>query len=263
LWIVNSQSDVSGHCKKTKVKLNKQDDNIKTDRQMKKTGLTFIMLLTLSFIGKAQTTRYFEFSTNCGVGNWQDTTFIASTSNQVVIDTVLANIARPLNQRNFINGPIDYGNGGHNHNASHWFLWHFIPNQWSLVELAIEVCDGCPYTDVDTDTAYWVGNIGQFCPWSGRPVREVSNPLGINDPIFENEILLYPNPAKDELNLKWNASNNFSVTIFNSIGQELSTFILSKDKSIIDISELQNGLYFLKVNDGNKTGIKKLIVDEK
>jgi hypothetical protein len=63
--------------------------------------------------------------------------------------------------------------------------------------------------------------------------------------------------------LKWNASNNFSVTIFNSIGQELSTFILSKDKSIIDISELQNGLYFLKVNDGNKTGIKKLIVDEK
>jgi hypothetical protein len=87
--------------------------------------------------------------------------------------------------------------------------------------------------------------------------------LGINDPIFENEILLYPNPAKDELNLKWNASNNISVTIFNSIGQELSTLILTKDKSIIDISELQNGLYFLKVNDGNKTGIKKLIVDEK
>ena len=254
---------VSGHCKKTKVKLNKQNNNIETDRQMKKTGLTLIMLLTLGFIGKAQTTRYFEFSTTCGHGNWQDTTFIASTSNQIIIDSVLANLARPINQRNFINGPIDYGNGGHNHNANHWFLWHFIPNQWSLVELAIEVCDGCPYTDVDADTAYWVGTVGQFCPWSGRPVREVSNPLGINDPIFENEISLYPNPAKDELNLKWNNLNNISVTIFNSVGQNLSTIILSKDKSIIDISGLQNGLYFLKINNGNKTGIKKLIIDGK
>ena len=148
---------------------------------MKKTGLTFIMLLTMCFIGKAQTTRYFEFSTTCGHGNWQDTTFIASTSNQIIIDSVLANLARPLNQRNFINGPIDYGNGGHNHNANHWFLWHFIPNQWNLAEVAIELCDGCPYTDVDADTAYWVGTVGQFCPWSGRPVREVADPiLGIN-----------------------------------------------------------------------------------
>jgi hypothetical protein len=80
----------------------------------------------------------------------------------------------------------------------------------------MEVCDGCPYTDVDADTAYWVGTVGQFCPWSGRPVREVADPiLGINDPIFENEILLYPNPAKDELNLKWNNLINISVTIFN------------------------------------------------
>ncbi|MFZ4785985.1 MAG: T9SS type A sorting domain-containing protein [Flavobacteriales bacterium] len=54
-----------------------------------------------------------------------------------------------------------------------------------------------------------------------------------------------------------------SVTIFNSIGQELSTIFLSKDKSIIDLSELQDGLYFLKINDGNKTGIKKLIIDGK
>jgi hypothetical protein len=230
---------------------------------MKKVGLTFIMLLALGFVGKAQTTRYFEFSTVCGNGNWQDTTFIASASNQVLIDTVLANLARPLNQRKFINGPIDYGNGEHNNNANHWFLWHFIPNQWDLVEQAIELCDGCPYTDIDLDTAYWVGIVGQFCPWSSRPVREVSNPLGINEPILENEILLFPNPTKGELNLKWNDMNNISVTIFNSTGQQLSTYFLSNDKSIIDISELQNGLYFLKINNGYKTGIKKLIVNGK
>jgi hypothetical protein len=52
-------------------------------------------------------------------------------------------------------------------------------------------------------------------------------------------------------------------TIIMQIGQELSKFFLSNNKSIIDISELQNGLYFLKINDGNKTGIKKLIINGK
>ncbi|SNR58370.1 Por secretion system C-terminal sorting domain-containing protein [Lutibacter agarilyticus] len=227
---------------------------------MNKLKLTITLLLTIGFIGKAQTTRYFEFSTNCGSGNWQDTTFIAATSNQVLIDTVLANIAKPFNQRKFINGNIDYGNGGYNHNASHWFLWHFIPNEWDLTEMAIEVCDGCPYTDVDADTAYWVGIIGQFCPWSSRPVKEVTNTLGIDTPIFENEISLYPNPTKDKLNLKWNSLNNITVTIYNSIGQELWTVYLSKQHKIIDISELENGIYFLKIRDRNKIAIKKIIV---
>jgi len=225
--------------------------------------LTFILLLKLGLICKTQTLRYFEFNTNCGHGNWKDTSFIASTSNQVVIDSVLANIARPLNQRNFISGPITYGHGGHNHNASHWFLWHFIPDQCNLTDVATELCDGCPYSDVDADTAYWVGNIGQFCPWSGRPVREVSNPLGINDPIFENKILLYPNPAKDILNLQCNSLNKISATFYNSIGQELSTNFLINQNKMIDISELENGFYFLKITDGHKVVIKKVIVEGK
>lgn len=231
---------------------------------MKKIGFTFILVLTIGFIGNSQTLRYFEFSAaGCGHGNWQDSTFIAATSDQIVIDSVNANLARPFNQRNFISGNIDYGNGGFNHNASHWFSWHFIINQWNIVETAIEVCDGCPYTDVDADTATWVGNIGMFCPWGGRPVREVANPLGINEPIFENEILLYPNPAKDKLNLKWNSLNNISVTIYNSIGQELSTAFLSKQNTIIDISAFETGIYFLKIINENKTTIKKIVIDRK
>jgi hypothetical protein len=92
---------------------------------------------------------------------------------------------------------------------------------------------------------------------------KISNPLGTNDQIFENEILLYPNPARNELNLKWNDFNNISVAIFNSVGQISPAFFLSKNKSILDISELPNGLYFIKVDTGNKTGIKNLIINGK
>lgn len=231
---------------------------------MKKKVLTFLLALMFGFTGQAQTTRFFEFSTTCGHGNWQDTTFIASTSDQVVIDSVLANLSRPLSQRHFINGPIDYGNGGHNHNATHWFLWHFVPDQWSLVEQAIELCDGCPFTDVDADTAYWVGTIGQFCPWSGRPVREVSTPVSVNnDPLFEKEIILFPNPAKDEVHLKGNGLSKVTVTIYNATGHELKTTNPYEQNNAVDVSRLESGLYFVKIRDGDETMVKKLIVDKK
>jgi hypothetical protein len=228
---------------------------------LKKLILTSILILTLGIISQAQTTRYFEFTTNCGQsGHWQDSTFIAAATNPVLIDTVLANLARPINQRKFISGPIDYGDGGHNHNATHWFSWHFVPDQWNLVEMAAEVCDGCPYSAVDSDVTYWVANIGQFCPWSGLPVREVSNPSGIDEQYLEYEISIYPNPTKDNIYIKWNGMNAISVTFCNTVGQELSTVLLSKQNESINITNLQNGIYYVKIIDGKKFVAKKLIV---
>lgn len=229
---------------------------------IKKTTLSFLLVLTMGLITKAQTTRYFEFSTSCGHGNWQDTSFIASTSDLVLIDSVLANIGRPLSQRKFISGNIGYGNGGHNHNSSHWFLWHFIPNQWELVDFAIEVCDGCPFTDIDSDTSYWVGNLGEFCPWSGKPIREVSSPLGISHPIFEKEISLYPNPASNTVSITWHSLKDLNVSIHNALGEEVKSVLLKKHNPIINITNLRSGVYFLRISEDNKVGVKRLIINK-
>lgn len=228
---------------------------------MKKIEIAFVILLTVYVVGQAQTTRYFEFITSCGHGNWQDTSFIASTSDQVVIDTVLANLSRPLSQRKFISGTIDHGNGGVNHNASHWFLWHFIPDQWDLVDLAIEVCDGCPYTDVDADTAYWIGNVGQFCPWSGIPVREVSDPtLGLDENLWQELVTIYPNPANKTFRVSWPNSSRLFMTIYNSLGQECTSFIVSNQNELLDIKELDQGIFFVKVSDLKSTCVKRLVI---
>ena len=224
--------------------------------------MTLILLFAMAIVADSQTIRFFEFTASCGHGNWQDTSFIASTSDEIVIDTVLSNLTRPISQRKFINGNIDYGNGGFNHNASHWFLWHFIPNQWTLAELAVEVCDGCPYSDVDADTAYWVGNLGRFCPWSGKPVREIPNPEEIRSLSFEDAVLFFPNPASDKLFLKNNFSDNIKIVIYNDLGQEIKTIPFSKQNENIEIDNLRNGIYFLKTIDGCKVDIKKIVVQK-
>jgi hypothetical protein len=232
------------------------------ETRMKGKFLLLMFHVLVSFAADAQTFRYFQFKTTCGHGNWQDSSFIAAASDLGLIDSVMANLSRPLNQRKFINGLIDHGNGGFNHNAAHWFSWHFIPDQWDLVELAMEVCDGCPYTDLDSDTAYWIGNIGRFCPWTGVPVKEVSSPV-----LQAGQIScraggnVYPNPARDRLNIKCNKTKGTFVEIFNSVGRIYTASSFYSQEITIDLSQFSPGLYFVKINGANKVfWIEKIVI---
>jgi hypothetical protein len=47
--------------------------------------------------------------------------------------------------------------------------WHVDPAAMSFAELAIELCDGCP-SHIEDDKDYWLGTVGQYCPWSARVV---------------------------------------------------------------------------------------------
>ncbi len=86
------------------------------------------------------------------------------------------------------------------------------------------------------------------------------NSTSVSEVMDINSIYLYPNPAIDKLYMKWESLNDISVTIHDSKGQKLKTAFLSNQNKIVDISELENGLYFLKISDGHKIGMKKVIV---
>ncbi len=73
--------------------------------------------------------------------------------------------------------------------------------------------------------------------------------LGINEAIPGNETFsFYPNPASEVLNVSFLTERNskYQVLIFNAIGHLiLETELLGTEQ--INISELQNGLYFVKL----------------
>ncbi len=215
-------------------------------------NILLFLCCCVPLLGHTQTMRYFQFTTtNCGHNNWQDTAFIAAASDTVLINQVLAELNNPTSK--FIAGPIAHGNGGYNHNASHWFLWHFIPNQWRLAENSIEVCDGCPYTDVDADTATWIGVLGNFCPWSGIPVREVSAPAGIvPDPAVS--IIPYPNPVSNRLFLRGvdvlYPAGTATLTLYNANGQLImkESFTQAMQAEGLNLSALSSGIYLLQLS---------------
>ncbi len=71
------------------------------------------------------------------------------------------------------NGALAYGDGGVN--APH--DWHMVDTE--LADITIEVCDGTA-SMVDEDVAYWVENVGRFCPWSATVVA--IEPVNGTDP---------------------------------------------------------------------------------
>ena len=67
----------------------------------------------------------------------------------------------------------------------------------------------------------------------------------------------YPNPAHNFIKIKMASDRKANFKIINSIGQEVLKGQINN--ATIDISNLENGMYFLKINDNQKVFTKKFI----
>lgn len=142
-----------------------------------RTSVVLICLCLISAPTFAQddSLRYFEFALH---GAGPDEHFRAATSDSATLAMIDQQLALPESERALhINGLIDSGSGGHNTTAGgvfHW-SWHLTPNQWQLVEVSIELCDGTP-SMVEADLDYWLHTVGAFCPWGSYVSHEVNPP---------------------------------------------------------------------------------------
>ena len=66
-----------------------------------------------------------------------------------------------------LSGGLRAGNGGFNQPWS----WHLDPDTVAFVDLAFDVCDGCPGA-VQRNRDDWL-RTGRFCPWTSRVEERV------------------------------------------------------------------------------------------
>ena len=69
---------------------------------------------------------------------------------------------------------------------------------------------------------------------------------------------VYPNPSNDFLNIESN-QNNSEISIYNITGQLLIHQKMLKQKTIIDISSLIQGLYVVKLNNDKGVSVAKFV----
>lgn len=85
--------------------------------------------------------------------------------------------------------------------------------------------------------------------WEGTDVKEINNTA---------DIKMYPNPVKDKLILKSTDRIN-TVQIIDISGKVLFIKNMFNSKFEINVSELKNGTYFMKIQTNNKTEILRFV----
>lgn len=84
----------------------------------------------------------------------------------------------------------------------------------------------------------------------------------LQSPIEEQYFYVFPNPAKDQIRLKFNVDNseeNNSIKVFDASGRLLIEKENYVAEETIDISNLNSGLYFIKFFNGNGSDSRKFL----
>jgi len=97
------------------------------------------------------------------------------------------------------------------------------------------------YTD---QLGYGILNFGQV----------LSSFLKTNEFYSKNKAIVYPNPAKQEINI-FSTQKIEKISVYNSLGQ----FLFDSKTTKINIDKLEKGLYFLKIKTPSSETVEKFI----
>jgi len=89
---------------------------------------------------------------------------------------------------------------------------------------------------------------------------EISNTLGLYDTDNNTELLVYPNPARDNITVIIKEVDNYKLTISNLQGKQIIEQELTSGQSLIDIANLAKGIYIINIGNSKISSTEKLII---
>lgn len=90
-------------------------------------------------------------------------------------------------------------------------------------------------------------------------IRVLQGAAGIEETL-NNSFEVYPNPATDIVNVTFKEATNASVSVMNVAGKEVMSTTINGTQTSFSTVSLSNGVYFVKVENGASTQIKKIVV---
>jgi len=80
---------------------------------------------------------------------------------------------------------------------------------------------------------------------------------GLDITLSGNNIKLYPNPAEDLINIT--GANGASYELFDNSGIVLKKGIIESENQIMNLQDVSQGIYFIKVILGENTFVEKIV----
>lgn len=85
----------------------------------------------------------------------------------------------------------------------------------------------------------------------------------IADHMNENAITIFPNPSNGKIQIQGLLAGAQSIEVYNVIGERIAAFSAAKQQITkeIDLSGSPAGIYFVKINNGQKSCSKKFVIE--
>ena len=135
--------------------------------------------------------------------------------------------------------------------------WWSGENEWTFASYAFEAGSHRFEWLYDKNAT---GQAGQDCAW----IDDITFPrtctiTKVEEVVTKRENALYPNPSHGSFTIELAEESN--ISIFNILGQEM----MHQDKisgiQQISLEDAPKGLYFVRIQSGNNTEIKKLVIE--
>jgi hypothetical protein len=77
----------------------------------------------------------------------------------------------------------------------------------------------------------------------------------------DKEVVVYPNPVKDDLNISLGrfSDESFSITVYNTLGQHVFGLSNIREGNAVNMSHLQSGTYMVVFSNEKRTIYKTII----
>ncbi len=104
-----------------------------------------------------------------------------------------------------------------------------------------------------------------FAATYGRSIYKIdisNNIMNIDGNLFPSEVKIYPNPASEMVTISLkNSSEKAKISMFDVMGRLVKQIGFENKKEIhFSVADLQAGIYYLKISEGEKQATQKLIV---
>lgn len=122
---------------------------------------------------------------------------------------------------------------------------------------------GC--TNMDLQPANAPAEMANLYPinyCNGSPVNETCV-LGLAENAKESELILYPNPASNQVTINFDSDGQKTLSVIDVAGRTVMTREMNQQSHVLPVHDLKKGTYFIHVLDHNseRVVVKQLIVE--
>jgi len=89
--------------------------------------------------------------------------------------------------------------------------------------------------------------------------------VGLEESKVQNSTFsIYPNPANNSITINYTGdlSQKTNIAIYNYLGQEIMQSNLQSKTSTINVSDITNGIYFVRVRTNKTQQVERLVIQK-